>query len=53
MRPGLPCNSVWLVMLGPVPRQLGPHSVSVLTRYLLFSLKHLPMVKGTLDAFHH
>jgi hypothetical protein len=31
MRPGLPCNSVWLVISGPVPRQLGPYSVHVCT----------------------
>jgi hypothetical protein len=32
----LPCHSVQSVMSGPVPRRLGPHSDSVLSRFPLF-----------------
>ena len=46
MRRMLSGNSVWLVMLGPVPRQLGPYSQHVCQRYPCFHLKHLSIITG-------
>ena len=52
MRRMLSGNSVWLVILGPVPRQLGPHSRHVCQRYPLFSLKYL-LIAGPLAPCYY